>query len=49
MVKGLPNIPEEYMSSYRLINNKAIAPSDTELENNNRSRSAKLRVIERIR
>ena len=49
MVKGLPNIPEEYMSNYRLVNNKAIAPSDTELENNNRSRSAKLRVIERIR
>ena len=49
MVKGLPNIPEEYMSSYRLVNNKAIVPTDDELENNNRSRSAKLRVIERIR
>ena len=49
IVKGLPNIPEEYLSSYRLVNNKAIAPSDIELENNNRSRSAKLRVIERIR
>ena len=49
MVKGLPNIPEEYMSKYRLVNNKAIVPTDEELENNNRSRSAKLRVIERIR
>ena len=49
MVKGLPNIPEEYMSNYRLINNKAIIPGEMELENNNRSRSAKLRVIERIR
>jgi len=49
MVRGLPNIPEEYMSSYKLVNNKAIAPTNEELENNNRSRSAKLRVIERIR
>jgi len=49
MVKGLPNIPEEYMSKYKLVNHKAIAPTDEELENNNRSRSAKLRVIERIR
>lgn len=49
MVKGLPNIPEEYMSNYRLVNNKAVIPSEEELENNNRSRSAKLRVIERIR
>jgi len=49
MVKGLPDIPEEYLSSYRLVNNKAIVPTNDELENNNRSRSAKLRVIERIR
>ena len=43
-VKGLPNIPEEYLSNFRLVNNKAIIPSDMELDNNNRSRSAKLRV-----
>ena len=48
-VKGLPNIPEEYMSNYKLVNNKAIIPGDFELENNNRSRSAKLRIIERIK
>ncbi len=48
-VKGLPNIPEEYLSSYRLVNNKAITPSEEELENNSRSRSAKLRIIERIK
>ena len=48
-VKGLPNIPKEYLSNFRLVNNKAIIPSDTELDNNNRSRSAKLRIIERIR
>lgn len=48
-VKGLPNIPEEYLSNFKLVNNKAIIPSDAELDNNNRSRSAKLRIIERIR
>jgi len=49
MVKGLPIIPEEYMSNFRLVNNKAIVPSLFELENNNRARSAKLRIIERIK
>ncbi len=48
-VKGLPNIPEEYLSNFKLVNNKAIIPSDMELDSNNRSRSAKLRIIERIR
>ncbi len=47
-VKGLPEIPKEYQSSYRLINNKAILPTDEEMERNKRSRSAKLRIIERI-
>ena len=48
-VKGLPNIPEEYLPNYELVNNKAIIPSKEELEYNNRSRSSKLRVIRRIR
>lgn len=48
-VKGMPNIPEEYLPNFRLVNNKVIIPSKDELENNNRSRSAKLRVIERIK
>ncbi len=48
-VKGLPNIPEEYLPKYRLVNNKAITPSEQELDENNRSRSSKLRIIERIR
>ena len=34
---------------YRLVNKKVIIPSDTELEVNPRSKSAKLRVIERIK
>ena len=49
VVKGLPNIPDEYLPDYRIINKKPIVPSDAELEENNRSRSAKLRVIERIK
>ena len=48
-VKGLPNIPEEYLPDFRLVNNKPIEASKEELEYNPRSRSAKLRVIERIK
>lgn len=49
MVKGLPNIPEEYLPDYELVNHKAIVPSKEELDLNNRSRSSKLRVIKRIK
>lgn len=49
IVKGLPNIPDKYLPNYKLINNKAITPSDEELEKNNRSRSSKLRTIKRIK
>ena len=49
MVKGLPNIPEQYQANYKLVFNKAIKPSKEEIENNNRSRSSTLRVIERIK
>ncbi len=48
-VKGLPNIPEEYLPNFKLVINKAIEPSQEELNNNQRARSAKLRVIERIK
>ena len=48
-LKGMPNIPEEYLPDFSLVVNKAISPSDEELENNPRARSAKLRVIERIK
>jgi 16S rRNA (cytosine1402-N4)-methyltransferase len=49
MVKGLPEIPEEFRKDYVLVNRKAIEPTQKELENNNRARSAKLRIIERIK
>ncbi len=48
-VKGMPNIPLEYLPDFRLVSNKAIVPSDEELDNNPRARSSKLRVIERIK
>lgn len=48
-VKGLPNIPDEFLPDFKLVCNKAIEPSKEELENNPRARSAKLRVIERIK
>ncbi len=49
MVKGLPSIPEEYLPDFRLVNHKPIIPSEDELQQNNRSRSSKLRVIKRIK
>lgn len=48
MVKGLIEIPEKYKPLIKLINKKPIIPSQQELEENSRSASAKLRVIERI-
>lgn len=44
--KDLPVIPVKYLPKYKVI--KSIKPSDEELENNKRARSAKLRIIERI-
>ena len=48
LVKGLPVIPEEYEPKIKLINKKPILPSDKEMQENSRSRSAKLRIIERV-
>ena len=48
-VKGMPNIPDEYLPDFRLVVNKAIVPTDEEIEQNPRARSSKLRVIERIK
>ena len=45
-IKKLPIIPEEYLPKYKVL--KTIDPSKEELNENNRARSAKLRVIERI-
>ena len=48
-LKGMPNIPAEYLPDFELVVNKAINPSEEEIKNNPRARSAKLRVIERIK
>lgn len=48
IVKGLPVIPDEYKPILKLINNKPILPSDKEISENSRSKSAKLRIVERI-
>ncbi|MBD8068398.1 16S rRNA (cytosine(1402)-N(4))-methyltransferase RsmH [Bacillus sp. PS06] len=45
---GLPMIPEEYKPKLKLITRKPIIPTDIELEENNRARSAKLRIAERL-
>ena len=48
-VKGMPNIPEEYLPDFRLVFSRAIVPNEDEIMKNPRARSAKLRVIERIK
>lgn len=47
--KGLPFIPEGYEVKYQLVNHHVILPTSEELAENNRSHSAKMRVIERIK
>lgn len=48
LVKGLPKIPLEYKPKIKLITKKPLTASKEELQENSRSKSAKLRVIERI-
>ena len=45
---GLPIIPDEYKPKLKLITRKPILPSDVELEENNRARSSKLRIAEKL-
>lgn len=49
IVKGLPNIDDEYLPDYKLITKKIITPSEDEVDENKRARSAKMRVIERLK
>lgn len=48
LVKGLPEIPEAYKPKLKLITKKPILPSVKELSENSRSKSAKLRVAEKL-
>ena len=47
LFKKMPIVPEDKMPKFKVIAN--ISPSDDEITYNNRSRSARLRVIERVR
>lgn len=46
-LEGLPIVPEEYQPNFKIIAN--ISPSEEEIEKNKRARSARLRVIERVK
>ena len=48
MLKGERNIPDQYKPLIKIVNKKPIVASRKELEENSRSASAKLRIIERI-
>lgn len=45
-LKGLPIIPDNLKPKYKVV--KVLEPTNDEIEKNNRARSAKLRVIERL-
>ncbi|MCD5322584.1 MULTISPECIES: 16S rRNA (cytosine(1402)-N(4))-methyltransferase RsmH [Pontibacillus] len=47
--KSIPIIPEDQKPPFELVNRKPITPSEEELEDNRRARSAKLRVVKKIR
>lgn len=47
--KNMPVLAKDLECDYRLVNRKVIVPSDEEIEDNPRARSAKLRIIERIK
>ena len=44
--RGLPVIPEEYTPKLKRVNRKPITATDEDLDDNNRARSAKLRIAE---
>lgn len=46
-LKNMPVIPDNLLPNFRVM--KSVIPSERELVENNRSRSAKLRVIERVK
>ncbi|MFI8653096.1 16S rRNA (cytosine(1402)-N(4))-methyltransferase RsmH [Priestia megaterium] len=45
---GLPIIPEEFKPKMKVITRKPILPSEEEIEENKRARSAKLRIVEKL-
>ncbi|TRM12303.1 16S rRNA (cytosine(1402)-N(4))-methyltransferase RsmH [Lentibacillus cibarius] len=47
--RNLPVIPDDHKPPFQLVNKKPILPSNQELDANRRSRSAKLRIAEKVR
>ena len=47
-IKDLPVIPKEYEPKYRKITKKPLLPTEIELSENSRSKSAKMRVLEKV-
>ncbi|QAS51103.1 16S rRNA (cytosine(1402)-N(4))-methyltransferase RsmH [Halobacillus litoralis] len=47
--KNIPMIPEDKQPPFRLVSRKPIVAEEEELEENRRSRSAKLRIIEKVK
>lgn len=47
--KNIPVIPEEKKPPFKLVTRKPIVPDESELEDNRRSRSAKLRIVEKVK
>ncbi len=48
LIKGDPYVNKDLYPKYKLITKKPVIPSNEEINNNSRSKSAKMRVIERI-
>jgi 16S rRNA (cytosine1402-N4)-methyltransferase len=46
---GIPVVPEEFQPELKVITRKPILPGEIELAENNRSRSAKLRIAEKVK
>jgi len=49
VIKGLPNVNQDLLPDYEVITKKPILPSEVEMNFNPRSKSAKLRIIKRIK
>ncbi len=47
--RGLPVIPKEYEPEFKVVTRKPVLPSEHELDENNRSHSAKLRVAMKMK
>lgn len=47
--RNLPVVPTDHLAPFKLVDKKAILPNEQELNENRRSRSAKLRIAEKVR